>query len=348
MTYPIYNEDCIEGAKNHIDTESVDLIVCDPPFGINESSFDKHYKRKKDNLVIEGYVEAPKEYYSFTYSWMSEAKRILKPDGSFYVVSGWTNLKDVLNVGDSLGLYLQNHIVWRYNFGVYTRNKFVTSHYHILYYLKDKKVKPTFNQYCRFGADEKDDLGKSLNYQDMEDVWVINKEYAQGQKKNKNKLPNALIEKMILYSSNENDIVCDFFQGNFTTAYCAIKLGRKPIGFELNKEAYDYNIPLIDNLEFGFGLKELKEVVINKPSNQGKAITSEERDAITQDYIRLVDSGLFKKDIIKLLCAKYKRGKFSIINIVPSHNRVEIKSEYNSSLFSDEQKEGDEWDTPRH
>lgn len=333
MPYPIYNEDCIEGAKIHIDTESVDLIICDPPFGINESSFDKHYKRKKDDLVIEGYVEAPKEYYLFTYNWISEAKRILKPNGSLYIVSGWTNLKDVLNVGDSLNLHLQNHIVWKYNFGVYTRNKFVTSHYHVLYYLKDKKVKPTFNQYCRFGADEKDDIGKSLNYQDMEDVWLINKEYAQGQKKNKNKLPNALIEKMILYSSNENDIVCDFFQGNFTTAYCAIKLGRKPIGFELNKEAYDYNIPLIDNLEFGFGLKELKEVVINKPSNQGKAITSEERDAIIQEYKSLVDSGLFKKDIIKLLCAKYKRGKFSIINIVPSHNK---KLEYNSSLFSDE------------
>lgn len=333
MIYQIYNEDCIEGAKKHIDTESVDLVICDPPFGINESSFDKHYKRKKDDFIIDGYVEAPKEYYDFTYNWMLEAGRVLKYDGSLYIISGWTNLKDILNVGEILGLHLQNHIVWRYNFGVYTKKKFVTSHYHILYYLKDSKAKPTFNQYCRFGPDEKDALGKSMNYQDLEDVWTINKEFAQGQKKNKNKLPNALIEKIILYSSNKDDIVCDFFQGNFTTAYCSIKLGRMPIGFELNKEAYDYNMSLISNLEFGFGLSHLKEVIVNNPDNQGKAITSEERDSIVQEYINLVDEGILKKDILKLLCAKYKRGKFSIINIVPSYTRTKVKPEYNLSLL---------------
>ena len=41
----IYNEDCIIGARNHIKDESVDLGIYDPPFGINEASFDKHYKR---------------------------------------------------------------------------------------------------------------------------------------------------------------------------------------------------------------------------------------------------------------------------------------------------------------
>jgi len=52
--YRIYNCDCIEGSKKHINDKSIDLIICDPPFGIEEKSFDQHYHRKKDNIV-DGY-----------------------------------------------------------------------------------------------------------------------------------------------------------------------------------------------------------------------------------------------------------------------------------------------------
>ena len=46
---------------------------------------------------------------------------------------------------------------------------------------------------------------------------------------------------MIEYSSNAGDVVCDFFMGNFTTAYCSVKLDRDVVGFEMNKESYDYH-----------------------------------------------------------------------------------------------------------
>jgi site-specific DNA-methyltransferase (adenine-specific) len=319
MSYNIYCEDCIEGAKKYIDDESVDLMVCDPPFGINETSFGKHYKRDED-VVIEGYVEAPADYDRFTFEWMEQAKRVLKPDGSFYIISGWTNLKDILNAGEALGLYLCNHIIWKYNFGVYTKKKFVTSHYHILYYLKSPKARPTFNQYCRFGPSARDGRGKSLNYQDMEDVWVINKEFKQGQKKNKNKLPDALLDKILLYSSNEKDTVCDFFQGNFTTAMSAIRLGRIPVGFELNEEAYNHNMPLLDDIKPGCDLSYVMDIFndiqAGPPVNQGKKITPEERESILSDYEELSSTSMRKKDIIKTLGERYGRGKFSIINIV--------------------------------
>jgi site-specific DNA-methyltransferase (adenine-specific) len=57
-----------------------------------------------------------------------------------------------------------------------------------------------------------------------------------------NKLPDDLIRKLILYSSDEDDVVGDFFMGNFTTAYIAIELDRKVVGFEINTESYDYHI----------------------------------------------------------------------------------------------------------
>lgn len=315
--YKIYCEDCIEGSKKYIENESVDLIICDPPFGINEASFDRHYKRTKKDLVIDGYVEAPKNYYEFSYRWISEAKRILKHNGSFYIISGWSKLHDILRVIDELDLVLQNHIIWKFNFGVFTKTKYVTSHYHVLYILKSNKSKPVFNTYCRYGNVEKDLDGKSLNYKDREDVWVINKEFHPNKKKNKNKLPNKLIEKIIMYSSNEGDIVCDFFQGNFTSASCSIELGRIPIGFEMNKESYDYNMRIIKNLEFGSKLSELRTPIVDLPKNQGKKITEEERFEIIKEYNRLSeDSSLTKKNKIASLCEKFARGKFSIINIL--------------------------------
>ena len=149
----IFNCDCISGAKRHLHDGVCDLLICDPPFGISEASFDKHYKRNED-LVLKGYVEAPKDYYQFSYDWLSEANRILRPDGSMYIISGWSNLKDVLNAVDEVGFYTINHIIWKFNFGVATKKKYVTSHYHVLYLKKSKKANPIFNTHCRFGAQE--------------------------------------------------------------------------------------------------------------------------------------------------------------------------------------------------
>lgn len=76
-----------------------------------------------------------------------------------YIISGWTNLKDILIALDTLGLYIENHIIWKYNFGVYTKKKFVSSHYHILYVKKCKEADTTFVRNCRFSDDEKDNNG---------------------------------------------------------------------------------------------------------------------------------------------------------------------------------------------
>jgi site-specific DNA-methyltransferase (adenine-specific) len=252
MRIRLYNEDCITGARE-IEAESVDCLSNDPPFGIEEDNFHKVYNRKKKH-VLKGYKTAPIDYYTFSYNWLKEAYRILKPTGTLYVVSGWSNLHHLIKAAKDCGFLLLNEIVWKYNFGVYTKKKFVTSHYHIL---RLGKVKyPTFYRECRFKSEEKSSRGRSLLYKDMEDVWIINREYHRGQKKNANKLPNELVKKMIQYATKEGDTVCDFFMGNFTTAYVAHGLNRKVIGFELNKEAFDYHVPILKRLKAGYMLKQ--------------------------------------------------------------------------------------------
>jgi site-specific DNA-methyltransferase (adenine-specific) len=211
------------------------------------------YNRKRKH-VLKGYVTAPTDYYDFSYRWLKEAYRILKPTGTLYAVSGWSNLDLLTRAAKDCGFKVLNHIIWKYNFGVYTKKKFVTSHYHIL---RLGKVKyPTFYRECRYKANQKDDHGRSLLYRDLEDVWIINREYHRVQKKNPNKLPDELVKKMIQYATKEGDTVCDFFMGNFTTAYVAHGLNRKVIGFELNKEAFDYHVPRLKLLKAGYMLRQ--------------------------------------------------------------------------------------------
>jgi DNA modification methylase len=69
-------------------------------------------------VLLEGYVEAPSDYDTFTFNWIQEAKRIMKDDGSMYIVSGWSNLSSIYKALDKLDLYTINHIVWKYNFSV--------------------------------------------------------------------------------------------------------------------------------------------------------------------------------------------------------------------------------------
>ena len=317
MCVRIYNSDCIDPDKRIAD-ESVMLGIYDPPFGIGESGFNKHYKRDSSN-VIKGYQEAPEDYRRWTLEWMTEAKRVLHPNGSMYVITGHTNLIHILNAADGLGLVLINHIIWKYNFGVATKKKFVTSHYHILYFAKSKDAQLTFNTNCRFGCQEiADDGGKAL-YDDMEDVFVINKDYAPDEKKNQNKLPEELIRKLILYSSNKGDMVCDFFMGNFTTAVLARKLGRDVCGHEINTSSFDYHMARIKEIKFGCDLAMLKQVENIVPKNQGKKITSEEIASICDDYRKMLAEKLPKKDISSKLQEKYGRGKFAIKNILDAN-----------------------------
>ncbi len=317
MLYKFYNTDCIEGCKKYVSDNSVDLVITDPPYGINGDQLHKHYNRNENN-VLEGYVEIPKiDYPEFSYKWITQTERILRPGGSAYIVSGYTNLIHILNALKQTKLKEINHIIWKYNFGVFTKNKYVSSHYHILYYVKLGR-KPTFNTYVRYGALEKDKNGNSLNYKDREDVWIINREYKPGKIKNKNELPTELLKKIILYSSNEGDIICDLFLGSFSTAKVAKGLNRNVIGFEINKTGFDYQTKVINNLSPGYLFKELRLPLRHEYSNLGKSWSNIELNKLYERYDELYSTTSKKNNTIKHLCKEFGRGYFSILNKIKS------------------------------
>ena len=202
--------------RDNVNSNSVDLIFTDPPYGIEGDKLDAHYHRDETN-VVPGYVEVPLETYdTFSKDWITECARCLRPGGSMYIVSGYTNLHHILNALHSTDLVEINHIIAKYSFGVSTKKKFVSSHYHVLFWQKpDKgKQKRTFNTNVYY-TDQKDSYHDRLSVQDMP------RAHNPGETKNKNQLNETFIEKFILYSSNRNDIVMDPFCGGFTTPpYC--------------------------------------------------------------------------------------------------------------------------------
>jgi site-specific DNA-methyltransferase (adenine-specific) len=121
---------------------------------------------------------------------------------------------------------------------------------------------------------------------------------------------------MILYSSNPNDLVCDFFLGSFSTAKIAKGLGRNACGFEINKKAFDYQIKELDKIKFGEYQSELRQVPANRLINKGKPLTQEEINAITSEFTRLTGKGYTKKAACDSISEKYGRGYWSIQNIV--------------------------------
>ena len=234
----IYNQDCIDGMKD-IPDNKIDLVITDPPFAINFKPKKANYNRIASR-VLPGYNEIEsKDYYNFTYNWMSQINRILKKSGSMYVFSGWNNLKDILTALDENGFITINHIIWKYQFGVVTSKKFVTSHYHCLYVCKNNNERKFF-PYSRFDKNAKTSDGKSLHYNDKEDVWNIKREYWTGDEKTPTKLPAEIIKKILEYSSEEKDVIFDPFLGSGQVAVVSKMLKRKYLGFEIVKEYYNF------------------------------------------------------------------------------------------------------------
>lgn len=306
-----YNCDCISGAARYIPDGTVDLIITDPPYGIEGHLLHRHYNRN-EACVIDGYREVPgEEYAEFSNQWIRQAERVLRPGGSLYIVSGYTNLVHILNALMSTSLTEVNHIIWKYRFGVFTKTKFISSHYHILFYQKPGRGR-TFHPEARYGYHERTPEGTSLNNADREDVWVINREYKPGRAKNKNELPLPLLTKMIQYSSSEGDLVMDFFLGGFSTARAAIGLNRRVTGFEISAPLFAVKTAELASLEPGFLLNSLRNPAIAPVRNRGRPWSSADRAHLIREYQRLRREGVPKYRIIAALMEQLGRGRWSI------------------------------------
>ena len=195
--------------------EKADLIFVDPPFGIEFRGNLQTYHRTPDAL---SYVEVSKEEYpSFIKTLAQWSYDTFKDSGSMWLLSGWNNLRVVLDAVEDVGFTQLNHCIWKYQFGVFTKKRFTTSHYHMLLLVKDPG-NYTFN--------------KPEYY--AEDVWDIKRPYQHRVKTAGNELPDKLVERCVRTSSNKGDLIVDPCLGSGTTMRVCLRMNRRCIGIEIN------------------------------------------------------------------------------------------------------------------
>lgn len=239
----VYLGDCIEIMKTFPD-ECIDLIFADPPYNIGMK-----YDKWQDNLEYEKYI-------NWSEKWLTEAYRILKKTGSIYVAIGDEFAAEIVLIMKKLGLYMRNWIIWYYTFGQHQNRKFCRSHTHILYFVKDLK-KFTFNaNKIRIPS------ARQLVYKDKranplgripDDVWCFSRVCGTFKERIADhpcQMPEAILERIILASSNPGDIVLDPFGGTGTTAIVAKKLGRNFITIEISENYYNLIIKRLKKKSF--------------------------------------------------------------------------------------------------
>ncbi len=179
-------------------------------------------------------------------------KRVLKDTGSIYIHMDYRLVHYLKIAMDSIFGFdnFQNHIIWCYNGGGVTKKKFNKKHDDILFYSKTNQF--IFNtQYQPYNENSAGRLKHKHKGEDksdrvelgtpMVDWWhdikcIVNPANIEYANYNTQK-PKALLERIIKASSNENDIVADFFMGSGTTGDVAIELGRKFIGCDIGDKA---------------------------------------------------------------------------------------------------------------
>lgn len=202
--------------------KTYDCVITDPPFGINLNEQQQMYARKTDKVINEYREIAKEDYASFTMGWIKQATRLIKPNGSLIIVSGWSNLADILNALKYWKYTLINHIIWKYQFSPFTKKKFSSSHQHILFAVKNKK-KYTFNKPEHYALD----------------VWDIKRTYNRGVYRLKTQMCDELATKLIKCFTNAGDVVLDPFAGSGTTMRIGNALGRICWGYEINWTAFN-------------------------------------------------------------------------------------------------------------
>lgn len=223
---------CLEYLKI-IRSESIDVVFADPPFNLN-----KKYAKSTDSLEIETYLE-------WSYIWLEELVRVTKPSGSIFIhnIPKWLTYYSAF-LNDKC--YFKHWICWDAG-SIPVNCNLQPNHYGILYYAKSESNQKHFKIRQPHLRDFKGNLLKDYGGKIesihpfgnvISDVWtdihrIKHKKYRD---EHPCQLPIHLIERIILLSTDEGDLILDPFLGTGTTAIAAQKLGRNYLGIEISED----------------------------------------------------------------------------------------------------------------
>lgn len=217
-----------------IPSDTIDLIFADPPYNMQTEGELLRTDGSSFNGVTDKWdkFNSLEDYDSFTHSWLSECRRVLKDDGAIWVIGSFQNIFRLGYIMQDLGFWILNDVIWSKpnavpNFG---GTRFQNSHETLIWCSKRKGAKYQFNY-------------KTMKYlngdKQMKSVWDISicigaerLKDKDGKKIHSTQKPEQLLYNVILSSTQKGDLILDPFFGTGTTGAVAKRLGRHYIGIE--------------------------------------------------------------------------------------------------------------------
>jgi site-specific DNA-methyltransferase (adenine-specific) len=239
----IFNGDCLE-ILSSIPENSIDMIFADPPYMLSNNGFTcQNGKMANVNKGKWDKSNGFKEDTTFHNEWISACRRVLKPEGTIWISGTYHSIYQCGYILQKNKFHILNDITWfKPNASPKLSCRFFTaSHETLIWAREDKKAKHTFNyEKMKTGLFPEDKLKKE-NTQ-MRSVWSIGTT-GKGEKefgKHPTQKPLDLLKRIVLASTNENDIILDPFCGSGTTGVaCKFLHNRSFIGIEIDKEYCD-------------------------------------------------------------------------------------------------------------
>jgi modification methylase len=232
----ILEEDCVL-AMSRLPTGSIDMIFADPPYNLQLGGDLFRPEGGRVDAVDDDWdkFDTFASYDHFTRAWLKEARRILKPNGTLWVIGSYHN---IFRVGAALqdeGYWILNDIVWRKTNPMpnFRGTRFTNAHETLIWASRSEDSRYTFNYRAM----------KALNDElQMRSDWLLpicsggeRVKGESGAKAHPTQKPEALLYRVLLACTNKGDVVLDPFFGTGTTGAVARRLGRNWIGIEREK-----------------------------------------------------------------------------------------------------------------
>ena len=230
----ILQGDCIAKLRQIAD-QSVDLVFADPPYNLQLAGDLSRPDQTHVDAVTDAWdkFDSFAAYDAFTAAWLTEARRVLKPNGAIWVIGSYHNIFRVGTILQNLDFWVLNDVIWRKTNPMpnFRGRRFTNAHETLIWAAKSQKSRHVFNY----------EAMKALNDDvQMRSDWELplctgNERIKEdGKKAHPTQKPESLLARVILASTRRGDVVLDPFFGTGTTGAVAKRLNRNFIGIEQN------------------------------------------------------------------------------------------------------------------
>jgi modification methylase len=255
----ILQGDCI-AEMARLPDKSVDMIFADPPYNLQLGGDLFRPEGSRVDAVDDEWdkFESLAAYDGFTRDWLEQARRILKDNGTIWVIGSYHNIYRVGSLLQDADFWILNDIVWRKTNPMpnFRGTRFTNAHETLIWCAKDEKARYTFNYRAMKALN--DDL-------QMRSDWLLpicaggeRVKGEDGSKAHPTQKPEALLYRILLACTKPGDVVLDPFFGTGTTGAVARRLGRRWIGIEretayvkVARERIDSTLPLDESAMTG-------------------------------------------------------------------------------------------------